>query len=271
MFARQGKERIWLLALTALMLASVAPACGGAVLPTEPIATPMPTDTSTPVPTVTPGPTDTPVPIPPTATPVVETPGLFRDDFDGALAAGWSWIREDPTHWNLTDAPGALRILLQPGGIVRPPGLPPNNLLLRQAPDGDFEIATLVHFAPTSDFQFAGLLIYQDDANALQFGRAFCSAPDTCIGNGIYFDRDQHGGFGENYETATANQSEAHLRLRREGTTYTGFYSEDGVNWIVIGQHTAELTSLRVGLIAAQAYEPEATADFDYFTIEMLP
>lgn len=44
MFGRQGKKGIWLLTLTALMLASVAPACGGAVSPTsEPIATPRPT------------------------------------------------------------------------------------------------------------------------------------------------------------------------------------------------------------------------------------
>jgi beta-xylosidase len=280
MFGRQGKKRIWLLTLTALMLASVAPACGGAVSPTsEPTDTPMPADTSTPDPTitstpnptVTPEPTDTPAPIPPTATPVVETPGRFRDDFDGVLAAGWSWVREDPTHWNLADAPGALRIVLQPGGIGSIASSPANNLLLRQAPEGDFEIATLVHFTPTSNYQYAGLLIYQDDANALLLGRAFCSAPDACAGNGIYFDRAQHGEFDENYATATANQSEAYLRLRREGTTYTGIYSEDGANWIVIGQHTADLTSLRVGLIAAQAYAAETTADFDYFTIEMLP
>jgi beta-xylosidase len=242
-----------------------------AIQPTQPTDTPMPTDTPTPNPTVTPEPTDTPVPIPPTATPVVEISGLFRDDFDGVLAAGWSWIREDPTHWNQTDVPGALRIVLQPGGIGLIASSPANNLLLRQAPDGDFEIATLVHFTPTSNFQFAGLLIYQNDANALTLGRAFCSASDVCAGNGIYFDKTQHGEFGENYATATANQSEAHLRLRREGTTYTGMYSEDGANWIVIGQHTADLTSLRVGLIAAQAYEAETTADFDYFTIEPLP
>lgn len=272
MFGRRGEKGIWLLALTVLVLASVAPACGGAVSPTsEPIATPMPTDTSTPNPTVTPEPTDTPAPIPPTATPVVETHGRFRDDFDGVLAAGWSWVREDPTHWNLTDAPGALRIVLQPGGIGSIASSPANNLLLRQAPEGDFEIATLVHFTPTSNYQSAGLLIYQDDANAVQFGRAFCSAPGGCAGNGIYFDRAQHGEFDENYATAMTNPSEAYLRLRREGTTYTGNYSEDGANWIVIGQHTADLTSLRVGLIAAQAYAAETTADFDYFTIERLP
>lgn len=252
--------------LTFLTCSFLLAACGGIPTPdTE--ATPQAT-----VAAIQPTqPTDTPVPIPPTATPVVETPGLFRDDFDGVLATGWSWIREDPTHWNQTDAPGALRIVLQPGGIGSIASSPANNLLLRQAPDGDFEIATLVHFSPTSNFQFAGLLIYQDDANGLQFGRAFCFAPEGCAGNGIYFDRTQHGELGENYATATANQSEAYLRLRREGTTYTGIYSEDGANWIVIGQHTADLTSLRVGLIAAQAYEAETTADFDYFTIETLP
>jgi beta-xylosidase len=266
--------------LVSLTCSFLLAACGGIPTPdTE--ATPQatlaaiqptqPADTSTPNPTVTPEPTDTPVPVPPTATPVVETPGRFRDDFDGVLAAGWSWIREDPTHWNQTDAPGALRIVLQPGGIGSIAGSLANNLLLRQAPDGDFEIATLVRFTPTSDFQYAGLLIYQDDANGLQLGRAFCSAPGGCAGNGIYFDRARHGEFGENYATATANQSEAHLRLRREGAIYTGIYSEDGANWIVIGQHTADLTSLRVGLIAAQAYEAETTADFDYFTIETLP
>jgi len=61
------------------------------------------------------------------------------------------------------------------------------------------------------------------------------------------------------------------LRLRREGTTYTGYYSEDGANWTVIGQHTSNLTPFRVGLIAAQANEAETTADFDYFTIVALP
>jgi hypothetical protein len=40
MFGRQGEKGIWLLTLTVLMLASVAPACGGAVSPTsEPIVT----------------------------------------------------------------------------------------------------------------------------------------------------------------------------------------------------------------------------------------
>jgi len=196
---------------------------------------------------------------------------VFRDDFEGALAAGWGWVREDPTHWNLTDVPGSLRIILQPQGV----NTGANNVLLRAGPGGKFEIATLVRFTPTSDFQFAGLLIYQDDSNYVQFGRAFCGTSGTgatCVGNGVYLDNFQNGDrVAPNYSTATASQSQAYLRLRREGSTYTAYYSEDGANWTVIGQNTNGLAPSRVGLVAAQAYQAETTADLDHFTITTLP
>ena len=68
MFGEQVKKRIGLLTLTVLVLAFVAPACGGAVSPIlEPSATPEPTHTpaaasKTPKPTETPQPTDTSTP-----------------------------------------------------------------------------------------------------------------------------------------------------------------------------------------------------------------
>ena len=35
----------------------------------------------------------------------------WTDDFDAAsLDSSWSWIRNDPTHWSLTERPGFLRI-----------------------------------------------------------------------------------------------------------------------------------------------------------------
>jgi hypothetical protein len=50
MFGRQGKKGIWMLTLIALMLASVAPACGGAVSPTsEPTLTPTLAATPRPI------------------------------------------------------------------------------------------------------------------------------------------------------------------------------------------------------------------------------
>lgn len=227
---------------------------------------PTATDTLPPPPTDTPLPTDTPIPPTPTAT---EPPFLFRDDFEGALAEGWQWIGEDPTHWDLSSVPGALRITLQSTNIFDGE---PKNFLVHEAPNGDYEIATLVHFNPSSNFQFAGLLIYQSQGNALQFGRAFAQCPDVCIGNAIYFDIIEGGKGGKpNYATAAQSLDQAYLRLRREGNIYTGYYSEDGTDWIVIGKHESGITPVFVGLIASQGYQVETTADFDYFTIEALP
>jgi cytochrome c len=233
------------------------------VLPT-PTLTPEPTQvpTNTPVP-----PTDTPEPTP-TDTSV---PILFRDDFNDVLADGWSWIGEDPRHWSLSDVPGALRIILQPSNMGDGE---PSNFLVRDVPEGKYEIATLLHFKPESNFQFAGLLIYESQGSAMQFGRAFamCGIETVCIGNGIYFDIVAGGGGGKpNFVTAVKSDSLAYLRLRREGTTYTGFYSENGITWAIIGKHESYITPKYVGLIASQAYEAETSADFDYFTVEALP
>lgn len=234
-------------------------------VPEEPSPTPEPTSTTQPA--ATPVPTE---PTEPTATPTIGPVVVFRDDFEGALAGGWSWQNEDPSRWNLTDVPGALRVILQDGGINW--SIPARNVLLRQAPTGKFEIATLVHFTPSSNFQIAGLLVYQDESNMLQLGRAFCDGPAACVGNGIYFDSAVSGeGSAQNFSTNVASQSTAYLKVRREGGTYTGYYSEDGTNWTVIGQHTNPLNPVRVGLIAAQATQAETTADFEYFTITTLP
>lgn len=190
---------------------------------------------------------------------------MLRDDFEGALAAGWSWVREDPTNWSVTDLPGTLRIILQPEGV----NTGENNLFLRNGPAGKFEIATLVTFTPTTNFQLAGLLVYQDDSNYVQFGRAFAN---HAVRNGIYLDNIRSGEWVEPYyATATTSQSQAYPRLRGEGTMYCGYYSEDGGNWTLIGQPSNALNPGLVGLIAAQAYQAETAADFDYFTITTLP
>jgi beta-xylosidase len=211
-------------------------------------------------------PTDTSIPPIPTST---VSPLLFRDDFDGALATGWQWLHEDPTHWNLNEAPGYLRIIVQPSSIN---GERIRNFLVREAPKGNFEIATLLRFTPTKNFQIAGLLVYQEQSNALQFGRAFSECSTGCSGNAIYFDSFQAGNFGpSNFATKVNNASQAYLRLRRVGNTYTGYYSEDANTWLKIGEHESSITPSYVGLIGAQGFEGEAPADFDYFTIEVLP
>jgi len=146
------------------------------------------------------------------------------------------------------------------------------NLLFQNALTQDFELRTRVTFAPTSNYQIAGLVIYQDTNNYLMLGRAYCDAvPPTCLGNAIYFERIEGGAaVGGNFATSTASQDEVYLRIVRRDTTYSGYYSEDGDSWTLVGNHISSgATELsRVGLTAAQDLDDmRIPADFDFFCV----
>lgn len=183
---------------------------------------------------------------------------LFRDDFQGVLADGWSWLDEQLADWSLTDS-GTLRMVTIPGAVW-------SNALIRQAPPGDFTLTTHVRFEPVGNFAAAMLYVRQDNQNAVLLGRAFCDQ-EWCAGNAIYFDHIQAGEFvGSNYATVVEDPSMAYLRLSRTGDTFTGYYSPDGTRWTTIGQHTAPLFFLQVGLVAHNA--PTAIpAEFGFFEI----
>lgn len=243
---------------------------------------PTPTEklvlTSTP--TITHSPTHTPTSESPTST-LTSTPTSFtpfRDDFSQLLEPGWIWARESRFDWNLVEKPGFLRINLDDNEDFAEV----ENILLRHAPEGNFEIKTRVVFTPYSNFQGAGLIVYQDDNAALFFRRAMCylpSLPGVCVGNGLYFDHySREAGvpeagysIGPNFAMQTVNPSEVYLRLTREGRVYTAYYSEDGETWITVGRHESDLFPFYVGLIATGAFEHPAEADFDFFTLEQLP
>jgi beta-xylosidase len=183
----------------------------------------------------------------------------------------WSWIREDPSHWSLTANPGFLRITTQEGGLLGPANNA-KNLLVADAPAGDFIIETRVLFEPMENLQYASLMVYEDEDNYMMLGRAFCGfPPPRCAdGNGIYYDHEEEGNFiGGNFATATTILDEAFLLIKRRGDQYTGFYSENGTSWVEIGAHTAisGMVPVKVGFYAADGNQgvTEIPADFDYF------
>jgi serine/threonine protein kinase len=224
-----------------------------------PIATGLPTLTSAPI--------NSPVPSPlPASTATLEiASGVgFKDDFVGQLAEGWTWLYEDPKKWSLSAVDGSLQILASDASFDGP--YTPLNILLRDAPTGDFEVTTSVQFTPTSDFQFAGMVVFQDSKNVLQFGRAFCDVVNACVGDGVYFDSFENGSISGSNNAAPFHGELIYLRLQRQGNTYTGYYSEDGENWIMTGEHTREFSQVQVGLVAAQAETP-IPAIFDFFTM----
>jgi beta-xylosidase len=209
--------------------------------------------------------------MPPTSTPTPFPP--FREDFEQLLEEGWTWHYETRWGWNLHEKPGFLRIKVE---------LDTHQILVRHAPKGDFEISTRVLFRPYSNFQSAGLIIFQDDGHWLSFHRGICTytnIPEACQGNAIYYNHIDHDvgvpeegySIGPQFPTKTVEDSEAYLRLTREGRTYTAYYSDDGETWVIIGRHESDLFPFYVGIHTFGAETHLADADFDYFTLETLP
>ncbi len=198
---------------------------------------------------------------------------LYRADFTRGIGTGWTWIRKDATHVSVTARPGYLRMVTQYGGLLNW-GDNAKNLMLRKPPAGNFVISTRVEFTPSVDFQVAGILVYQDDDNFLQLGRAYCDPKyEDCYGNGIYYDHEEGGTFLGHHAISTTVTSNAYLKIARQGQDYTAYYSGDGKSWTNVGTWTmsSAFKPLYVGLTVNDNYcwAPQIPADFDYFQIFM--
>jgi hypothetical protein len=209
----------------------------------------------------------------PTAPAAIETPlasSAFRDDFDGTMDTGWSWFKSPEPGYSLTHTPGLLRLNMSSGSFLG--GTPPENLLLRPAPTGDFNLGTYLQFSPHNNFEIAGLVVLFDDHSVLQFGRGFCYTDGTspaCIGDGLYYDNIQNGSpVGGNFATPSFLGLAYLLRLQRQGNVYTASYTDSNGSGGVVGSHTVDKAPVSIGLIAAQSTVASPYADFDYFEME---
>jgi hypothetical protein len=193
---------------------------------------------------------------------------LFRDDFGIAFASGWDWRGRDPNNISLTAQHGSLQLVVG-AGYAFEDGLA--SLLLRAAPEGDFQVETRLSFLPDRNYQFAGLIVFETRDAYLQAGREMCRATTGCVGDGLYLDeyitgRLQSGGVALAYHEGNV----VFLRLERKGQTYTFFTSPNGVVWSPIGKRQSEVEPLYVGVFAGQSREGAPAAYFDYFEISSL-
>ena len=85
---------------------------------------------------------------------------VFQDNFQGQLADGWDWIRQNPAHWNVRD--GNLQIRVVPGRAETV-----KNALVSPAPlrsEASFAIDLTVtnDSVPTEQWEQAGITWYQN-------------------------------------------------------------------------------------------------------------
>ena len=252
--------RHFIVKFSLLIFALTLGACDVTITPSVPsLATPQ-----TPV--------ATPSPLPPTIAPIIlevsptPDPIYFRDNFEGNLQSGWSWLREIPGQWSLQTVPGFLQISAGRGSVNAETM---TNILLRPAPAGDFQIETVLTFQPDSNFQFAGLVIYQNNGNFIQAGHAFCRG-GGCVRKGLYMDLYNNGLITPpNFAQTFKNGNTVLLRLIRKGTHYTFQASANGRVFYTVGEHESGMTPLQVGILAGQNVDGDTDipALFDYFQI----
>lgn len=185
----------------------------------------------------------------------------YRDDFgSGTLGSIWSWVRPDGANWSLTANPGYMRIATQPGELFQTTNTA-KNLLLRNAPDGDWTISTKLTYSPTAGNQQAGLIVYLDDDNYVKLVRGYTTS------DRISFQKETAGAFDNLYEVNGVTAGTVYLKLAKSGTTYTAYYNTDGSEtWTPIYQTTFSPRGARIGLSSfGGATGPQA--DFDWFDI----
>ena len=90
---------------------------------------------------------------------------LFTEPFDGKLADGWFWVREDPKAWKIDK--GSLVVRTSMGSLWQNQNNN-RNLLLRKPPaakNSRLLIEVRVENEPSNGFEHAGLVWYYDDDN----------------------------------------------------------------------------------------------------------
>ena len=194
-------------------------------------------------------------------------PAQTFDDFNGdVLQSEWSWLREDPSTWQLDD--GWLTITTQRGALNGTEFNNVRNVLLQPAPvDAIIRMETRLQFTPTWTYHNAGLIYHIDDDNYIRVSRGIF--PNV---NGVWMEWEIDGETHFDVVEPVPDE-EVYLRLSRtDDSVFLASYSIDGSHWYAIGKETLHFPSgtAKAGLQAANgdglaAQGPSILARFDYF------
>lgn len=133
---------------------------------------------------------------------------------------------------------------------------------------GDFEFETKIKFDPQSNYQGAGILVWNNDKNYLRFERGFGGVDGG--ESGVRFDKSVGGDYSSisGTEQNPSESKEIELKLMRKGKEFIAFMREniDG-EWKEIGFYITDYPeTVKVGIIGVST-AGEITAEFEYIRI----
>lgn len=205
------------------------------------------------------------------------------DGFDGKLTLAWQPVREDKPHVSLTKHPGKLTITMQRGSIhgdekndAYGGGIQAKNIYLIRNPltkGDDFAVTTCVElFHPTTHYQQAGLIVYDDDDNYLKWGME--ASTSTRSGRSFTSLQESEQASRFDWIEAPAELERFWLRMVKRGNRYQHAYSLDGKTFQVVGERSWGNGAPKfVGIRAKNGGNPDAAeidACFDFFEIRPL-
>ncbi|MGB7215766.1 MAG: hypothetical protein WBE98_12080 [Gammaproteobacteria bacterium] len=144
------------------------------------------------------------------------------------------------------------------------------NSLFRDVPSNWTSVRVLLDFAPTQNYQQAGIVIYDDDDNYVQVTRIFENEQSIVFANEV-------DGFGTVLAVSpTSATTHIFLRLDRDSSSgaIAGLYSLDGGDtWHTLGSVVQTLSNPRFGLIvgASPGGFPEAVFHVAQVFVESQP
>jgi len=179
-----------------------------------------------------------------------------NDEFNNpTIGKPWEWVRENKSAYSLSKSTGSLTITSEVGDLSEVSNNAKN--LLLQSANNDWTIETkLVCSRAPSQPENAGILVYQDDDNFAKLvlravtktTRQSGAQPGTIDliieENGIAKSTASF-----NLRKEITGDSSLLLKLEKNGSIYTAYYSLDGVKFEKMGSADLMLKDIKAGLI----------------------
>ena len=214
----------------------------------------------------------------------------ISDEFSSSnLAEHWEWVRHQQDSVYLDRGREEITIQAETGDIEGGDN-DAKNLLLQSA-NSDWTAETKIAFSRTPAYlgEQAGVVAFSDDDNFVKVVCKFSRGGFMGMTQIPRFEIiTETGGSGSTIASVLASDALGDdniffLRLRKEGSRYTAYYSSDGEHFTDLGTTDIILKDVRVGLMAVKGQKPsprfslfdqgngpdhDFSSSFDYFRIE---
>jgi RHS repeat-associated protein len=199
--------------------------------------------------------------------PVQPLPGHTEEFNSPVLDSAWFWVRENKANWSLTTNNGYLTINTEYGELLNGDNNM-KNILLRQAPAGDWTISAKIDGQFDQSYEQAGIIVYQDDDNFIAI------EPKYDYGEKILCWKETGGQPSGEYFHNIKIPHPCFVKIIKLGNNYQCLYSADNTNWQLVKLwQNINLTNIKVGLFGSNGFSYQrppfqGSVRFDWFNLE---